>query len=241
MPLPSRLPAHAVSPRLRSGHAPRLRSRPAQIFYLHGFASSAKSTKAAWLAERLRPFGVTLNCPDFNLPDFSTLTVTRMIADVERAMAALGDGPAALIGSSLGGLVAYHVAAKNPLVDRLILLAPALDIAPSLARGLGADQVERWKRDGSLDVFHYGYNESRRVAYTLFEDCERYDPFSTPLEIPILIFQGRHDTSVSPVMVERFAEPRPNVTLRMLDDDHQLLSSLEMIWEESARFLGLVA
>jgi uncharacterized protein len=164
-----------------------------------------------------------------------------MIADVDCAMAAVGGGPAALIGSSLGGLVAYHVAAKNPRVDRLILLAPALDIAPSFARGLGADKVEQWKRDGSLDVFHYAYNESRRVGYALFEDCGRYDPFSTPLEIPILIFQGRHDTSVSPVMVERFAETRPNVTLRILDDDHQLLSSLETIWEDSAQFLGLLA
>jgi hypothetical protein len=208
------------------------------VFYLHGFASSSKSTKAGFLAERLKPFGIELQTPDFNQPDFSTLTCTRMIGDVERAMAH-GPSPVALFGSSLGALVAYHAAARNPRVDRLILLAPALDIAPSLRRGLGAEKVAQWQRDGSLEVFHYGYNEPRRVGYTLLEDCERYDPFTTRLDTPILVFQGHRDASVEPAMVERFASTRPNVTLHMLDDDHQLKSSLDHIWLESARFLGL--
>jgi uncharacterized protein len=209
------------------------------IYYLHGFASGATSTKARWLAGQLAPLGIELRCPDFNLPDFSTLTVTRMIADVERWMAADGDGPVALFGSSLGALVAYHAAVANPRVERLILLAPALDIAPSLRRGLGGTKVGEWQRDGSLEIFHYGYNESRRVNYTLFEDCERYDPFTTPLGIPIMIVQGRRDASVDPAMVERFAAARPNVELHMVDDDHQLVASLPFIWDASRRFLGL--
>src|SRR5688500_4226385 len=180
-------------------------ARARHVFYLHGFASGATSTKARWLAERLAPFGIELRCPDFNLPDFSTLTVTRMIGDVERWMAVDPEGPVALIGSSLGALVAYHAAAKSPRVDRLILLAPALDIAPSLRRGLGGPKVDEWQRDGALEVFHYGYNAPRQVNYTLFEDCGQYDPFTTPLSIPILIFQGRRDESVSPEMVEEFA------------------------------------
>jgi pimeloyl-ACP methyl ester carboxylesterase len=209
------------------------------VYYLHGFASGATSTKARWLGEKLAAYGIELRCPDFNLPDFSTLTVTRMIEDAQRWMAADGEGPVALFGSSLGALVAYHTAAANARVKRLILLAPALDIAPSLRRGLGVETVHQWRRDGSLEVFHYGYNERRRVNYTLFEDCERYDPFTTPLQIPVLIFQGRRDESVSADMVERFAATRANVELHLLDDDHQLISSLPYIWEKSARFLGL--
>jgi pimeloyl-ACP methyl ester carboxylesterase len=209
------------------------------LYYLHGFASGAASSKARWLGEKLAPLGIELHCPDFNLPDFSTLTVTRMIGDVERWMEAAPEGPVAFFGSSLGALVAYHAAARNPRVERLILLAPALDIGPSLRRGLGGTRVDEWERAGSLEVFHYGYNESRRVNYRLFEDCEQYDPFTTPLDIPILIFQGRRDESVSPDMVERFAAGRPNVELHMLDDDHQLISSLPYVWEHSRRFLRL--
>ena len=211
----------------------------AHVFYLHGFASGAASTKARWLAVRFEPYGVKLLCPDFNLPDFSTLTVSRMIADVERWLETVPDERVAVFGSSLGALVAYHAAVKNPRIDRLVLLAPALDIAPSLRRGLGANRVETWQREGALEVFHFGYNEPRRVNYTLFEDCARYDPFTTPLDIPIQIFQGRRDESVSAEMVEQFAAARHNVELHMLDDDHQLISSLTYIWEHSARFLGL--
>jgi pimeloyl-ACP methyl ester carboxylesterase len=145
----------------------------------------------------------------------------------------------AAFGSSLGALVAYHAAVQYPRIERLVLLAPALDIAPSLRRGLGEARVEEWRRDGSLEVFHFAYNEPRRVNYSLFEDCGRYDPFVTPLDIPLLIFQGRRDESVSPEMVERFAATRPNVELHMLDDDHQLIASLPYIWERSARFLGV--
>lgn len=227
MPLPSGLPADAVT-------APRR-----HVFYLHGFASSAASTKARWLAERLEPHGVELVCPDFNLPDFSTLTVTRMIADVERWLEPLGGERVAAFGSSLGALVAYHAAARDPRIDRLILLAPALDIAPSLRRGFGDERVDEWRRDGTLEVFHYGYNEPRRVHYTLFEDCGRYDPFTTPLDIPILVFQGTRDEAVSPDMVRRFAAARPNVELHLVDDDHQLIASLPLVWRHSARFLGL--
>ena len=53
-----------------------------RVLYLHGFASSAKSSKAAFFASRLAQHGIALETPDFNLPDFSTLTITRMVDQV---------------------------------------------------------------------------------------------------------------------------------------------------------------
>src|SRR5262245_3031045 len=98
-------------------------SRP--VFYLHGFASSARSTKAASLSGRLGERGLVLRCPDFNEPDFSTLTLTRMLGRLDAEIAAAG-APAVVIGSSLGGTVAILAAAAfGPRVDRLVLLAPA--------------------------------------------------------------------------------------------------------------------
>jgi len=44
---------------------------------------------------------------------------------------------------------------------------------------------------------------------------------------------------VDPVMVQRFAAARPAMALRMVDDDHQLGASLELMWREIAAFLGL--
>jgi len=66
---------------------------PVTVFYLHGFASSAKSTKAAYFADRLREHGMTLRCPDFNDPEFATLTLSRMIDQLGSELAGL-DGRA---------------------------------------------------------------------------------------------------------------------------------------------------
>jgi surfactin synthase thioesterase subunit len=55
--------------------------------------------------------------------------------------------------------------------------------------------------------------------------------------LPVLVFQGRRDTAVDPATVQAWASSRPNVELHMLDDDHQLTSSLSYIWREVERFL----
>jgi pimeloyl-ACP methyl ester carboxylesterase len=223
------------------------------IFYLHGFASSARSSKAAYFAAKFRRHGIDLQIPDFNEPDFSTLTITGMVDRVCAAIDASFDShagrslgtagapePATLIGSSLGAFVAVQVALKRAeRLDRLILLAPALDFGGNRMRALGDRGLEEWKRTNTLNVFHYGFNRVMPVHYELYADAGRYDCVSAALSMPIQIFQGRNDDAVDPAAVERWAQARPNVELHMLDDDHQLTASLDFIWAEVERFLRL--
>lgn len=229
---------------------PRLPQQPLMhVFYLHGFASSARSSKARFFTERLAPLGIPLHRPDFNEPDFGTITTTRMIGQVERAMAALEPGPMALIGSSLGAFVAWHAAARQHAgggpadrpITHLVLLAPALDFGANRMRELGEEGIERWRTTGWLEWFHYGFNEPRRVHYELYEDARRYDSLRAEVSVPTLIFQGTRDALVDPAMVTAFAESRPTVRLELLDDEHQLLGSLERVWQGTAEFLGLPA
>jgi pimeloyl-ACP methyl ester carboxylesterase len=77
------------------------------------------------------------------------------------------------------------------------------------------------------------------IHYELYADARRYDAMRAEVAMPILVFQGRHDTVVRPGLVERWAAARPNVTLHLLDDDHQLSASLPFIWDTSRAFLGL--
>lgn len=209
-----------------------------RVIYLHGFASSAQSGKATLLAARLAPYGVQLECPDFNEPAFETLTITRMLRQAGATIEG-GRPPVALIGSSLGAFVAAHAAVHHSGVDRLVLLAPALDFAANRMKHLGVEGLARWQTSGRLDVFHFAYGRMMPVGYALYEDAGRYDAFGLDLRMPALIFQGTRDTVVDPEVAERFARGRPNVTVRLLDDDHQLLSSLPLIWEETREFLGL--
>ena len=214
------------------------------LFYLHGFASSPRAGKALYLAERLAALGLTLHAPDFNEPAFETLTTTRMIEQVEAAMAALPPGPIVLVGSSLGAFVAWHVAARaerrgTRAVDRLVLLAPALELDWSTFPGLADDGLRRWRETGTVDVFHYAYGRSMRLGYALYEDAHQYDSRTASVSVPTLIFQGRRDELVDAPRVAAFAAGRPNVTLRLFDDDHRLQASLGPIFRETAAFLGL--
>jgi pimeloyl-ACP methyl ester carboxylesterase len=211
------------------------------VLYLHGFASSAKSTKAAYLADRLREYGVSLRCPDFNEPDFSTLTLTRMVDQVEREVAASNRRAATLIGSSLGGTVAVLAAARFPeRVDRVVLFAPAVMFAKPGHHLLPPERIEEWRRRGSLPFFHYAYDAERPLDYAFYEDSLQHDAFGARFGQPALIFQGLRDASVDYRTVEAFANARPNVTLSLLDDDHQLIASLPKMWDSIAPFLGLV-
>ncbi len=214
------------------------------VFYLHGFVSSPRAGKALYLAERLAGLGLTLHAPDFNEPAFETLTTTRMIGQVETAIDAVPPGPVALIGSSLGAFVAWHVAARaerrgRRAVDRLVLLAPALELDWSTFPGLAEDGLRRWRETDALEIFHFAYGEPRHVGYELYRDAQRYDSRTATVTVPTLIFQGRRDELVDARMVETFAAGRPNVALRLFDDDHRLQASLGPIWRESAAFLGL--
>ena len=218
------------------------------VLYLHGFASSPGSSKAAFFRRELEARGIRFSCPDFNHPAFETLTVTRMLEQTAAAIANAGDGPVALIGSSLGAFVAVHAAAGShpscaPLVDRiarLVLLAPALDFGGNRLRQLGEHGIDEWRRAGRLRLFHYADNAPRDVGFALYEDAARYDAFAVRLTQPTLVVQGTRDASVDPSMVERWAATQPNVDLRLVDDEHQLTASIDRIWlEMESMFQGL--
>jgi pimeloyl-ACP methyl ester carboxylesterase len=209
------------------------------LLYLHGFASSARSSKAAFFRARAAEHGIELLTPDFNEPDFAGLTITRMVAQVTDAVARLA-GPVTLIGSSLGAFVAVQVALRQPArVDRLVLLAPALDFSGNRLRDLGDRALDEWRRTDTLNIFHYGFGRVMPVRFRLYEDAANYDALDARVAMPVQIFQGTRDAAVNPDTVQRWAASRPGVEIHMLNDDHQLMASLATIWAEMSRFIGL--
>ena len=207
------------------------------VYYLHGFASGAKSTKGGYFGDRLFEHGIALRCTDFNAPDFATLTLTRMI---DQLGSNLANGAVTLIGSSLGGTLAILAAQKfASRIDRVVLLAPAVMFAKPGHHLLPPERIEEWKRRGALPFFHYAHGEERLLNVSFHEDSLRHDAFNAVIQQPTLVFQGLRDASVDHRTVEAFARTRPNVTLSLLDDDHQLVASLPRMWESVAPFLGL--
>jgi len=214
------------------------------VVYLHGFASSPESSKAAFFAERFAEHGVRFLCPDLNQPAFATLTVTRMLEQLDARISALPPTDVVLIGSSLGGFVAVEAAARQAgdprhPISRLVLLAPAVELEWDRWSEVKPGGIDGWRKAGHIEVFHYALDRPERLGFEFHEDAERYHPATRRLDVPLLIFQGRQDESVDPGLVECFARQQSQATLHMLDDTHQLKNSLDYIWGETARFLSL--
>jgi len=213
--------------------------------YLHGFASSPRSSKATWFVQRAGELGLLATAPDLNLPDFETLTISRMIAQVEDVIASLPAGPMVLAGSSLGAMVALHAAAAHDRaatahshpIDRLVFFAPAFDLVSSLEAEYGPAALDEWRRTDALPVHHYAEGRTRQLRWAFFEDARQYDAFAVTPVVPTLIFQGARDEAVDAKMVERWAAGRPSVTLRVLDGDHQMLGALDEMWAGLRTFL----
>jgi hypothetical protein len=216
-----------------------------QAVYLHGFASSPRSSKATWFVRRARESGWLAIAPDLNLPDFETLTISRMVGQVDALITSLPEGPVVLAGSSLGGMVALHAAAARRLgpdaarhpIEALVFLAPAFDLIGSLQAEFGPAALDEWRHADALEVFHYGEQRTRRLRWGFFEDAKAYDAFAVDLDVPALIYQGTRDEAVDVRMVERWALSHPRATLRLLDDGHQLLADLDAMWTGIVEFL----
>lgn len=208
-----------------------------RFIYLHGFASSPRSTKAAFFSERLTRLGYAVDVPDLEEGDFEGLTITRQLAVVRREIAR-APGELALIGSSMGGYLALLTAAEEPRVQRLMLMAPAIDMKAQWHVHYGAEKLASWKANGAAPTLHHAHGEERLIGYGLYEDLGRYDP-APPARIPTLTFMGRRDDTVAPAAVERWASQNLSVRLRWLDSGHELVDQLETMWDETAAFFGL--
>jgi pimeloyl-ACP methyl ester carboxylesterase len=211
------------------------------VFYLHGFASSPASTKVGYFTERFREHGIELRCPDLNQPGFATMTLTRMLDQLAHDLTRPA-GPATLIGSSLGGTLAILAASRfaDP-IERLVLLAPAVMFAKPGHHVLPPERVDEWRRRGALPFYHHADGAERDLNFTFYEDSLRYDAFNATFAQPAQVFQGLRDASVDYRTVEAFAKTRSNVTLSLLDDDHQLIASLPRMWSDVRAFVGLDA
>jgi uncharacterized protein len=205
----------------------------ARYVYLHGFASGPTSSKAQYFRRKLAEEGFLLEVPELVEGPFERLTLTGQLEVVSRVVQ--GE-PVVLIGSSMGGYLASLFAARNPNVERLLLLAPAFGMARRWLDTLPPGEAEAWRTSGYHRFYHYVFGRELDVGYQLIEDGLTYEDYPDVRQ-PTLIFHGRHDDVVPYTLSVEFAASRPNARLLLMDSDHQLTGVLDAIWAEARPFL----
>lgn len=198
------------------------------ILYFHGFASSPVSAKITALRPMLGPYGIELNAPDLNVPSFERLDFDAVIdhaLDCGRL-----DPPRALVGSSLGALIALSVARRG-LYAPLVLIAPALGVA------------DRWKTkipDGDpVIVFNYARNADAPIHRAFFEQMANLHVDREPPPARVTVIMGRNDETVPFAHVERTWQrwersgclAAGSRFIELAEGDHSLVSHADVIRE----------
>ena len=211
------------------------------VLHLHGFASSACSTKARYLEERFRELPhVLFLVPDFNPSpsDFRYLTITGMINRLRQYILDHKIGTSSMIGSSMGCLVALHYAHRFGGVKRLLLLAPLLSYT---LLPMDSGTFAEWEREGETEVFHYGFNKKVPLRYDFHLDGLSYQE-QIPPSVRVGIIHGKRDEVIPLDHSRKYAAKYPDVvTVREVDSDHTLLDHCALIWEHVAPALDLPA
>lgn len=206
--------------------------------YLHGFASSPQSTKARYFADKFAELNLPLMIPDLNQGDFTHLTLTRQLKQVEAEFPSTSSA-VTLIGSSFGGLTAAWLAQTHPQVERLVLLAPAFGFLSHWLSRLGNDQVQQWKNEGFVTVYHYGEEKMLPISYQFAEDAAQYREVDIQRPLPTLIVHGQKDEVIPLQASLDFAKDRPWVRLVELDSDHALTDVCDKTWSLIQEFCEL--
>ncbi len=214
---------------------PNSRKPACGIVYLHGFASGPSSSKAKLFSKQSARFAWPISVPRLDRGAFEEHTISNMINDVVELLY----DQTLLIGSSLGAYVASLVAARDPRVKAMLLMAPAFDFADNLAAKFGAETLAAWKATGSAPVMHHEHNKMLRLSYAFFEDAQRH-PGRPRLDVPTTIVLGEHDDVVSTDAVLSVARdgaarhPDGRIHLILVPDDHRLIDATPKALEAGA-------
>ena len=207
------------------------------ILFLHGFLSSARSTKANYLAERFRTMaGVAFHALDFNPTpaDLRYMTTTGQIDRLRQYVLDRHLARISIIGSSYGGLIALQYAHRFGGVKRMLLLAPGLRW---LSGGLSEPQLADWKEAGAMPVLHPAFDKEIPVRYDMQVDGLCYLAFVPPA-CPLTIIHGDRDTTVPITDSRAYAVEHPDqVQLVEVDATHDLNGHLDLVWAQVLSFL----
>jgi len=227
----------------------RVNGRGPTVVWLGGFRSDMAGTKAEALADWALAEGRAYLRFDYlghgeSSGDFAAKgTITRWREDALAVLNELVEGPALLVGSSMGGWIACLAAMARPeRVAAMVLIAPAPDFSEKLmAPAIPPEGREALARDG-VWLRPSLYGDPYPITKALLEDGARWSILGSepvPIEVPVRILQGAEDPDVpwshALQLAQQLASQDVVFTL-VKDGDHRLSRP-----QDIARIMAAVA
>ncbi len=203
--------------------------------YLHGLGSGPASRKGNALRAAYAERGIEVHVPELHLPSARQLSIRAIWDHLALLDRTLGEPTWRLVGSSLGGWLAGRFARETGRVDRAVLLSSPLHLRGLWDRVLSEDARAQWKARGSM-LFPDVHGKLQRVGHSFYEDVVALgsEP-NGPLPCAALFMHGARDVLL-PVEESREQAALSGGELVVLDDDHELTSSVREVTERVVRF-----
>jgi len=176
------------------------------VVWLGGFRSDMTGTKAQALADWAMASGRAFLRFDYlghgeSSGDFQAKgTITRWREDALAVLDKLVEGPAILVGSSMGGWIACLVAMARPRrVAAMALIAPAPDFTEKLMAPEIPPEGHAALRTDGVWLRPSEYGDPYPITRALLEDGARWPILGSepvPIEVPVRILQGGADPDV---------------------------------------------
>lgn len=246
-------PARTIAVRVREGKTFDKSDNKAGLFWLGGFKSDMKGTKAealdAWAEKQGRA------CLRFDYSghgessgDFTQGAIGQWLEESVAVFTKLAQGPQVVIGSSMGGWLALLLARElrkqkgAAKIAGMVLIAPAVDFTEELMWQQFPDATKREIETKGFWLRPSAYGEQPYpITKKLIEDGRKHLLLGGLIETgcPVHILQGAQDPDVPWKHAERLVShlAGSDVVLTLIKDgDHRLSRP-----EDIERLLGAVA
>jgi len=220
-----------------------------QILFITGFLSKRWGNKSKALAQWCEEKGWGFCCYDVrgfgdSEGNFTDYTLSDWIADARLVLDSLKNGPPLTIaGNSLGGWIAWLMAQEHPVVEKLVLIAPAFNMMGVHAKSIDPERQHEWHTAGWMPWDDEPAHRDFPLAWKWVEESEAYwkTSFDRFRPVKATIIHGLQDTVILPNGSREFVEqllvrdPSFPVELHLVPGDHRLSGS-----EQMERFRQLV-
>ncbi len=161
-----------------------------------------------------------------------------MLARLDQLFGADAQDRVSFIGSSMGGYLAARWAELNPdRVGRLLLLCPGFGLNHRWPDLIGRDAFATWQKTG-WHPFPNGAGIPEDVHFGLIDDAMDH-PTYPKVPCPTVIIHGAQDEIVPVESSKTYVQHYPEVELEIVDDDHRLTESIELIATTAITCLGI--